>query len=173
MSQLSHNTHLSSPTKFPIVVMTDNLMGEANIGSLFRLADAFNIEKLVFTGTPVNLNSNRLKRTARATIKNIEFEEFEDAAEALEKFLSKDFTPFALELTSDSKKLQTVDFSKIEKILLIAGNERHGISDALLEKINNRIYIEMFGNNSSMNVAQATGIALYEITKTVSLFQDK
>lgn len=58
-SQLSHKEHATAVRKFPIVLLTDNLMGDANIGSLFRLADAFNIEKIIFTGTPVNLDSNR------------------------------------------------------------------------------------------------------------------
>lgn len=173
MSQLSHTEHSPTSRKFPIVLLTDNLMGEANIGSLFRLADAFNIEKLIFTGTPINLNSNRLKRTARATIKNVEFEEIEEPAEALEKFILLGYTPYALEITGDSRSLDSVDFRENEKILLIAGNERHGISDQLLEKIENRVHIQMFGNNSSMNVSQAAGIALYEITKTISPFREK
>lgn len=171
--QLSHEEHLSAQQKFPVVVLADNMMGEANIGSLFRLADAFSIEKIIFCGTPVNLNSNRLKRTARATVANVEFEHYDNAPGALEKYSSRGYTPYALEITDDSIPLDTLNFEKEEKILLIAGNERHGISQQLLGKIKMRIHIRMFGRNSSMNVAQATGIALYEISKTLPAFQEK
>ncbi len=146
-------------------------MGDANIGSLFRLADAFNIEKIILTGTPVNLNNSRLKRTARATIVNIENEFFENALEALNFYKNKGYKPLALEITEDSFSMADMNFENEQKILLVAGNERNGISKALLDRIEIKVHIDMFGRNSSMNVAQATGIALYEITKTLPSIQ--
>lgn len=146
-------------------------MGDANIGSLFRIADAFNIEKLVFTGTAVNLDSNRLKRTARATVNNVANDFFEDPVEALNFYKSKGYKPVALEITDNSIPLASMSFTGEHKILLTVGNERHGISGTLLDHIETRAHIDMFGSNSSMNVAQATGIALYEITKTLPSFE--
>lgn len=148
-------------------------MGDANIGSLFRLADSFNIEKIVFTGTPVNLDSNRLKRTARATIQNVENEFWEDPAAALKNYTEAGYKAMALEITSDSVALSEISFENEQKLLLVVGNERHGISKNLLSFISLKLHIAMFGRNSSMNVSQATGIALYEITKTLPSFQEK
>lgn len=153
--------------------MADNIMGDANLGSLFRLADAFNIEKLVFCGSPVNLESNRLKKTARATYKTVQHEHHEDAEKALAHYNSLGYEPLALEITADSEPLGSREFSKCEKILLVVGNESFGISGNLLEKIRHKVHITMFGHNSSMNVAQAAGIALYEITKTLPPFREK
>ena len=48
---------------------------------------------------------------------------------------------------------------------MLIGNEIDGISETFLKKSHQVIHIEMFGKNSSMNVVQATGIALYELTK--------
>ena len=45
------------------------------------------------------------------------------------------------------------------------GNERQGVSERILKQVQEVVHIEMFGKNSSMNVAQATAIALYELTK--------
>ena len=53
-------------------------------------------------------------------------------------------------------------------MVLIVGNENFGIDKDLLEWSDQKVHINMFGINSSMNVAQATGIALFEITKSVS-----
>ena len=39
------------------------------------------------------------------------------------------------------------------------------MSEAILNQTNEIVHINMFGENSSMNVVQATNIALYEITK--------
>lgn len=171
--QLAHKEHSNSQTKFPVILLTDNLMGDANIGAIFRLADAFNIEKIVFCGTPFNPENNRLKKTARSTLKNVAFEFQENPTEVIEKLKEMDYVAFSLEITSDSQSLGSINFEEESKIVLIIGNERHGIDDSLLEISDKKVHIEMFGKNSSMNVAQATGIALYEITKSLPSFQKK
>lgn len=172
-TQLSHKEHTAPVRRFPIVLLADNLMGDANIGSLFRLADAFNIEKIVFCGSPVNLNSNRLKRTARATVERVVNEYWEDPVEALAHYMEHSYKPIGLEITSDSVPLDTFRFEKEKKIVLVVGNERHGISPVLLEKIPTKVHITMFGSNSSMNVSQAAGIAFYEISKTLPSLAEK
>ena len=172
-SQLSHREHTTSIRKFPIILLTDNLMGDANIGSLFRLADAFNIEKIIFTGSPVNLNSNRLKRTARATVNNMANEFIEDPIKAFNSCIDNGYVPIALEITEDSKPIHHINFENMQKILLVVGNERHGISNELLKKIELKVHINMYGRNSSMNVSQAAGIAFYEISKTLPSLPEK
>ena len=42
-----------------------------------------------------------------------------------------------------------------------------------LEICDQHLHIEMFGENSSMNVAQSVGIGLYEITKAMNKFHKK
>lgn len=171
--QLKHNEHISQLKQFPLIVLSDNLIGDANLGSLFRLADAFNIEKVVFCGTPVDISSNRLKKTARATFQTVFYEQWESTEEALESYLSRGYYPMALEITEDSVPINSLSFEDKDKVLLVVGNERYGISQEVLDHIDKKIHIKMFGHNSSMNVAQATGIALYEITKTLPPFHEK
>ena len=48
---------------------------------------------------------------------------------------------------------------------MVVGAERYGISENILNILDDCYHIEMYGQNSSMNVAQATSIALYELTK--------
>ncbi|WP_026838567.1 TrmH family RNA methyltransferase [Gillisia sp. JM1] len=171
--QLDHSKHSESENKFPIIILTDNIMGEANIGSLFRLADAFNIEQIIFSGTPINLKSNRLRRTARGTFERVDFDHTENIIETIESYKSKGYEPVALEITSDSVALDALVLKNDSKILLIVGNERHGISQLVLDTVQTKVHIPMFGNNSSMNVSQATGIALYEFSKTFLTFRQK
>lgn len=171
--QLAHNSHENFQSKFPIVIVTDNLMGDANIGSIFRLADAFNIEKIIFCGTPVNLNGNRLRRTARSTQEKVISEFAENISEEILKLRDQNYKIYALEITSGSIPLEELNLKKDFKIALIIGNERHGIEESVLKLADKTVHINMFGINSSMNVAQATGIALYEITKSLLHFEKK
>jgi len=171
--QLDHSTHSELNKKFPIVILADNITGEANIGSLFRLADAFNIEEIIFTGSPINVRSNRLKRTARNTFETVSYSFEEEIISVIKKYKENGYTPLALEITSDSCALEDYKIFKKTKILLIIGNERHGISDLVLQTVPTKLHIPMFGTNSSMNVSQATGIALYEFSKTFHTFHQK
>lgn len=171
--QLSHKETNFSKKEFPVILLLDNVTGEANIGSLFRLADAFGIEKIIFGGTRPNLQSNRLKRTARNTRNTVKFEFEENSCTAVKELKDIGYKALALEITANSRPLQELSMNNTEKIILVAGNERHGVSKEILEYCDISHHIEMFGENSSMNVAQSVGIALYEITKAMSKFRKK
>ena len=171
--QLSHTEVSFSQQNFPVILLLDNISGEANIGSMFRLADAFGIEKIIFCGTRPNLNSSRLKRTARNTFNTVEFEFYEEPIEIIEKLKKNEYLTVALEITSDSNSIDNISLSKDQNILLIAGNERHGVSKEVLKVCDRAYHIQMYGRNSSMNVAQSVGIALYEITNGLTKFRKK
>ncbi|MCB7480222.1 TrmH family RNA methyltransferase [Christiangramia sediminis] len=173
IDQLTHNESSFQKKEFPIILLLDNILGEANLGSMFRLADAFGIQKIIFCGSEPNLKSNRLKRTARNTYKTVDSEFKEDPTEAIKELKIKGFRSLAIEITSSSKAVENISLENNEKILLVAGNERHGISDEALKLCDDCYHIEMFGENSSMNVAQSVGIALYEITKAFNKFDKK
>ncbi|MEJ2113170.1 MAG: TrmH family RNA methyltransferase, partial [Flavobacteriaceae bacterium] len=50
MKQLTHfNTNFHQQT-FPIILVCDNINNAPNIGSLFRISDAFGVEKLILCG---------------------------------------------------------------------------------------------------------------------------
>lgn len=168
MIQSSHENSGFKEKKFPIILVLDSITSPANIGSLFRLADAFNIEKIIFCGTESpDLNSNRLKRTARSTINSVAHEHQEDILAACNELSENGYELFALEIAEGSEAIDSVNFGDHKKVALVLGNENTGISEGVLKKVNKSLHINMFGKNSSMNVAQAAGIALFEITKSL------
>ncbi|WP_309561195.1 TrmH family RNA methyltransferase [Christiangramia sp. SM2212] len=140
---------------------------------MLRLADAFGIQKIIFCGSEPNLKSNRLKRTARNTHNTVNFEFEEDSVECVNKLKNQGYRTVAIEITSTSQSIENFVLENENKILLVAGNERHGISEEVLGLCEDYYHIEMFGENSSMNVAQSVGIALYEITKAFNKFDKK
>lgn len=167
MSQLKHRETTFPHKKFPIVLILDNITGPANIGSIFRLADAFNIKTLFLCGAEVDVKSNRLLRTARSTVSKVDYEIKDNTVEVCREYLAQDYKVFALEITEDSTPIESIDFKQYPRIAVVVGNENSGIDEQVLRLIHTKLHITMFGENSSMNVAQATGIALYEITKSL------
>ncbi len=145
-------------------MVCDNVNNAPNIGSLFRIADAFGIEKLILCGENIQLG-RKMAKTSRATEKVIDYEMNLDASEVIKDLKSKNYQIISLEITDSSQPIHKVQFSKEKPIALIIGDENFGVSEDILKKSSTIIHIEMFGQNSSMNVVQATNIALYEITK--------
>lgn len=162
--QLTHYTSKFSPQSFPISLVCENVTNAANIGSLFRTADAFGIEKLIFCGTPIPFG-RKMAQTSRATEKYVNFEWDENPVEVLNNFKTLGYQIIALEITDTSTALTTMELNTNQPIVLLIGDENFGISETLLELAHLTVHIDMFGQNSSMNVVQATNIALYEVTK--------
>ncbi|GAB1858374.1 hypothetical protein MHTCC0001_32110 [Flavobacteriaceae bacterium MHTCC 0001] len=162
--QLTHYTTKFKKQKFPITLVCDNVTNAPNIGGLFRISDAFGIEKLILCGENIPLGRKMMK-TSRATEKVVNFEIKPSAIEVINDIKSQNFQIIALEITTNSTTIDTIEFQKEEPVALIIGDENLGISEDILKLSDKVIHIEMFGQNSSMNVVQATNIALYEITK--------
>lgn len=162
--QLTHYNTQFEKRKFPIVLVCDNVTNVQNIGSLFRISDAFGVEKLMFCGENISIG-RKITKTSRATEKVVPFEIQESALKVVKNLKAQKHQIISLEITSSSKSLHTLNFSKEKPIVLVIGDENFGVSEAILNLSDVVVHIDMFGFNSSMNVVQATNIALYEITK--------
>ena len=165
--QLNHYTSKFKKKQFPIVLISDNVTHAANLGSLFRTADAFGIEHLILGGPAVELG-RKFTKTSRATEQSVSFEQLEILSEKLQELKAQSYTLIALEITDNSIPISDLKLDKNSKIAFVIGDENHGISACILEKCDAVVHIEMYGQNSSMNVVQATSIALYEFTKKIS-----
>ncbi|APY12608.1 RNA methyltransferase [Seonamhaeicola sp. S2-3] len=162
--QLTHyNTQFTKRT-FPITLISDNVTNAPNIGSLFRISDAFGVEKLILCGNHIPFG-RKMTKTSRATEKSVNFEIHESALKVIQDLKSKNYQIIALEITETSTPIHTFKFSKENPIVVVIGDENFGVSEAILKLSDTTIHIDMYGKNSSMNVVQATNIALYEITK--------
>ena len=161
--QLNHyNTNFKKQT-FPITIVCDNVNNAPNIGSLFRIADAFGVQELIFCGDDIPLGK-RMKRTSRSTEKFVNYRLASDIESVIQDLKNKDYQLIALELTEHSLPITNLSIDKNSAIALVIGNENFGVSENVLKTVDQSIHIPMYGENSSMNVVQATAIALYEIT---------
>ena len=66
--QLDHYSTKFKNQIFPIILICENVTNAANIGSLFRTADAFGIEELVFCGDDIPLGRKMTKTSTRRVI---------------------------------------------------------------------------------------------------------
>ena len=162
--QLTHEENQFERKTFPITLVCDHIYFQQNIGSLFRISEAFGVENIIFLGKDIPLTPRKINKTSRSTHLHVPHTIIEETAELVDFLLQNNFEIIALEIASNSKPLKEVTIPDNKKIALLIGSEIDGISDELLKISNQIVHINMFGKNSSMNVVQAASIALYEIT---------
>ncbi|MBT0608719.1 TrmH family RNA methyltransferase [Aequorivita echinoideorum] len=161
MEQLQHRNSSFKAKQKQIIVICDGVNSPANIGSLFRICEAFGVLEIIFCNAEINLSSNRLLRTARNTISKVKHRISENILSEIENLEANNFELIALEITDESQSIENFVIQSNAKLALVIGNERSGISQAALDGIKKSIHITMFGENSSLNVTQATAIALH------------
>lgn len=162
--QFTHENTPKSKHNKEIHLLLNFITSPANLGAIFRLADAFGVS-CVYLSTQQEflLESNRFKRMSRSSEKSLKIQLVEEPISLIQKMKSEAFSCLALELTDQSVPISEINFP--DKIFLILGAENHGIPNDILNNSDHAMHISIYGNNSSMNVAQATAIALYEITR--------
>jgi tRNA G18 (ribose-2'-O)-methylase SpoU len=164
--QLDHRSHLPKDRKFPLVILAHDLDVPMNLGSLFRLSDALGVERLYLTGTTPLPPNGKISKTSRSTEKYVPYEHHADPGPLVQALKAQGTTIVSLELTNQSRDIREVDFTAFARICLIVGAESVGVSPALLAASDLTVHIPMLGVNSSMNVATAAAIALFEIIRS-------
>lgn len=164
--QLSHTQIINNDKKFPIVIVAENLRTPENVGMIFRIAEAFGIEKIYFIGeTTKQLNRKRISKISRNTIDIVASEFTSNIASLVYQLKQNNYSLLGLDITSTSVDITNFDFRNHKKIALFVGSERNGISNDILTELDKTIHINMHGKNSSINVVNALSICLYETTK--------
>ena len=164
-TQLNHKNSINQAQKFPICVLANDIEIAGNIGSLFRIADSFGIEKLYLTGTSATPPKYKIRKAARSADHNIPFEYHVSALELINELIQKDYLIISLEVTQSSQNLRDFHTQNKQAVCLIIGSESKGIDQELLDLSDHCIHIPMYGDNSSMNVTTACAIALYELVR--------
>ena len=151
--------------KLAITVVLDNIRSAMNVGSIFRTADAFAIEKIILCGITATPPHREITKTAIGATESVEWEYEKEIVIAVNKLKSQNYTLIGVEQTSESKTLGSTIIQD-EKIAIIFGNEVEGISDEILPLLDDCIEIPQFGTKHSLNVSVCAGIVLWEVAKT-------
>jgi len=163
--QLDHSAHKASAKKYSISLLVHDMIVPMNMGSLFRIADALGVEKIYLTGDSLTPPNSKINKTSRSTEKYVPFVYEKDPVSVLQRLKRSGYKILSLEITTTSMPIEKFDAYPDDKICLILGSESSGVSQQLLNESDACVHIPMLGYNSSMNVATACAIAVYELTR--------
>lgn len=148
--------------KKPVVFVLDNVRSLHNVGSAFRTADAFLIQKIYLcgiTGTPPNREINK---TALGATESVEWEYAQKTSEMIDKLKKDSWKIISLEQTDKSIQLQNFLPVKEEKYCFVFGNEVAGVEEEVINASDICLEIPQFGTKHSLNISVAVGIVAWD-----------
>lgn len=152
--------------KKDIILVLENIQYARNVASLFRVADATGVSKVILTGISHTPPFGKdLVKASRHKERSVPWVKKETTGKALEPLKKKGYKIVAIEITDDAIDYAVLKdkLSHEDKLCLIAGNETYGITKKTLERCDLATYIPLYGKGGSLNVVVATGIILFSI----------
>ncbi len=153
----------AAQTRNPITVVLDGVRQNYNLGAIFRLCDAFLVERLVVCGVPVLLHKRRFVQAAAGTQRWVPWEEADNAATVARAAKSAGHWIAVVELTANS--VNPAELQPQFPAVLVLGGESLGVSPGVLACADQAVAIPMLGMANSLNVATAAAIVLYELVQ--------
>jgi len=149
--------------KTPIIIILDDIRSLHNIGSVFRTADAFLIEKIYLCGITATPPNKEIHKTALGATETVDWEYSENITELIEKIKKDNIALYAIEQVENAALLNDFIPSKKKRIALIFGNEVFGVSQKAIELCNGTIEIPQLGTKHSLNVSVSAGIVVWDL----------
>ena len=152
--------------KFPIVVVLDDIRSFNNVGSFFRTADAFNIEKIFLCGITPCPPHREINKTAIGATETIDWEQFDSIDKLIENLKSEGYKILSIEQAEKTTHLQKMEVKIGDKTAFIFGNEVNGVKQGVIDLSDEVIEIPQFGTKHSLNVSVCAGVVLWEAIRS-------
>ena len=140
-----------------MIFLLDNIRSKFNIGSFFRTADAFNLEKLILCGFTPYPPDKEISKTAIWAENSVKWQYFQNSFEAVQILKNQWKKIISVELDEKSKKIWEINFSWDE--VFVFWNEINWVDKKILEISDEILEIPMLWKiKESMNVWVVAGI---------------
>jgi tRNA G18 (ribose-2'-O)-methylase SpoU len=142
-----------------MIVIAHNIRSLHNVGSIFRNAAAFGVDKLYLTGITATPPRKEIAKVSLGAEDLVSWETgiIQDVIQTLR---TQGYQVYGLETGSDARPLNQVPTTKLA---LVLGNEVSGIDHDVLTLLDGKLAIPM-QKKRSLNVSVASGVAMYVLS---------
>ncbi|MBC8767164.1 TrmH family RNA methyltransferase [Arenibacter sp. BSSL-BM3] len=149
--------------KTPICIVLDNVRSLNNIGSVFRTADAFLIEKIYLCGITATPPHKDIHKTALGATDSVAWEYRENTLELLEELKHVGYISLSVEQAENAVMLNDFEVDNNDKYALIFGNEVKGVSQDVVSNSDGVLEIPQYGTKHSLNISVSVGIVVWDL----------
>lgn len=165
------NEELGRPTveecaklqKLPVAIILDNVRSAQNVGSFFRTADAFGIERIELCGICTTPPNRELHKTALGSELSVEWHYHPTTIECVAQLRNEGYRILAIEQIEGATMLDTFRAERGVKYALIFGNEVDGVDQSVADIVDGAIEIPQVGIKHSLNVSVSAGVIMWEL----------
>ncbi len=149
--------------KTPLILILDDVRSLHNIGSVFRTADAFLIEKIYLCGITATPPNKEIHKTALGATETVSWEHQNSVLDVIQKLKKENVTTLAIEQVESAIFLQDFKVNQNQKYALVFGNEVHGVSQEAVALCDGCIEIPQLGTKHSLNISVSAGIVVWDL----------
>jgi len=147
--------------RLPVAIVLHNIISGANVGAVFRLADAILAEKIYLCGTTTPPTGRKMQKVSRKAERWVPWEYCESTLAAVENLKAQQYHILAAEMCAQSVDYLDADYPL--PCALILGAESEGLSPELLSLADSVVALPVRGMVNSLNVASVAAVLLYTI----------
>ena len=150
------------PSKSGLAVLLDNIRSAGNVGSILRSADGFGFTQAYLCGITPTPDHEAVLKTSLGAEDSVPWSYHKDAVRLVKGLKKEGFKIHALEehpRAIDVCQAEIVDHHSV----IVAGNEVTGVDPELIDLCDEILYIPLYGEKRSFNVAIAFSIAAYAL----------
>ena len=144
-----------------LFLILDDLQDPGNMGTILRTADSINLKQIIVSKGSADVYNPKVVRSTMGAIFRIKVIESDDLSKTIKEMKKHKIKVAATSLQTD-KSIYDINY---EKTAIVIGNEANGVSDKVLETVDEKIKIPMAGKTESLNASVATAIVLYEAVR--------
>ena len=147
--------------KLPVTVVLDNVRSEMNVGSVFRTADAFLIERIILCGITPQPPKSEIHKTALGAEESVYWEYHPVTMDAISKLKNEGYMICSIEQVHDSVSLENFCYDSGQKIAIVMGNEVKGVSQEVVDASDLCVEIPQHGTKHSLNISCCAAIVMW------------
>lgn len=146
-----------------IVLILDNIRSAYNVGSAFRTADAFKVDRIYLCGICAVPPSAEIHKSALGAEDSVPWEYAADTVALVEKLEREGYRVASVEQTEKAIRLQDFKPRQGEKYALVFGNEVDGVQQQVVDASDMVLEIPQHGTKHSLNVSVSVGVVLWQM----------
>jgi len=169
-SELERKTvnEFKEATKTPLIIILDNIRSLNNIGSVFRTADAFLIEKIYLCGITATPPHRDIQKTALGATDSVAWEYVEDTLKLIKDLQQQGTKIGAIEQAEGSIDLHQFAPKVNTRYAVVFGNEVKGVQQEVVSACDTVIEIPQFGTKHSLNISVSAGVVVWDFFSKMS-----
>ena len=149
--------------KLQVTLVLDNVRSEMNVGSVFRTADAFLIQRVCLCGITPQPPKAEIHKTALGAEESVSWQYFPTTLAAISQLKDEGYLICSIEQVHDSVSLEQFVVNNHQRVAIVLGNEVKGVSQEVVDVSDTCVEIPQEGTKHSLNISCCAAIVMWHI----------